>query len=623
MSDLKQMRLFVAIGIAVCCGVLASARSVDAQSMTSPSTTPSCPQGMTAWPIAASTLPTRPISSQHAATLSSKSADWGDAAEIPIPELRSTAQSKASAPDKVVQMKPQNGFSMPGSIQTAGGAAAAGANNPNPYRTETSGQNTPAFTGLSDQRATPRPQGPTTAEVEERDNRWRTNVTGAQMPTTDRIAQRDTQSALQQSGAQQLTAAERFAQAAAANAASANSGQANDPSIAAASAQAGNRNINFPPLPGSNNPNNPAATNPNFATLPGGLGLPNQNAQADRTNTRSVGFNPNDPTQTTNDPAAINLSIAERNERLRLQNLATQQAERERLAALATSGQTSAQQQAAGQTPEQVAYQQRLAEYRQQQAMLDYQKRLAAAGTPSATNATTGAGTSWDMELFNTQNQTGNPAQSGIQNVGLQNPALQNPGAPNNPQSNPYQTASDPSRLGFPNTTAAAPPAQRDVDPSLSEADKQRLPANAWTFDDWGLPVDKGGRVLDRRGNPVSKEEQFRLRYGSVAGNMGNQPNGAAPGQVSPGQGTLVSNRASTEQEDRTASFSDGDRTNGNIGGTTKPRGFVAQSFFNGAMLVSIVANVYMIYWFKNVYVRYRELIAAQRVMNSPGSLID
>ena len=42
-----------------------------------------------------------------------------------------------------------------------------------------------------------------------------------------------------------------------------------------------------------------------------------------------------------------------------------------------------------------------------------------------------------------------------------------------------------------------------------------------------------------------------------------------------------------------------------------------AQPLFNGLLLISIVANIYLIFWLKNLRLQYHDMVAAKRMANS------
>ena len=44
------------------------------------------------------------------------------------------------------------------------------------------------------------------------------------------------------------------------------------------------------------------------------------------------------------------------------------------------------------------------------------------------------------------------------------------------------------------------------------------------------------------------------------------------------------------------------------------------QPLFNGLLLISIVANIYLIFWLKNLRLQYHEMVAAKRMASSNAS---
>jgi hypothetical protein len=49
----------------------------------------------------------------------------------------------------------------------------------------------------------------------------------------------------------------------------------------------------------------------------------------------------------------------------------------------------------------------------------------------------------------------------------------------------------------------------------------------------------------------------------------------------------------------------------------TPPRQVAAQPLFNGLLLISFVANIYLIFWLKNLRLQFRDLVTAKRVANT------
>jgi hypothetical protein len=52
-----------------------------------------------------------------------------------------------------------------------------------------------------------------------------------------------------------------------------------------------------------------------------------------------------------------------------------------------------------------------------------------------------------------------------------------------------------------------------------------------------------------------------------------------------------------------------------------KPKQVAAQPLFNGLLLISIVANLYLIFWLKNLRVQFKDMVAAKRLSSSTASV--
>lgn len=52
-----------------------------------------------------------------------------------------------------------------------------------------------------------------------------------------------------------------------------------------------------------------------------------------------------------------------------------------------------------------------------------------------------------------------------------------------------------------------------------------------------------------------------------------------------------------------------------------KPKQVAAQPLFNGLLLISIVANLYLIFWLKNLRVQFKDMVAAKRLSQSTASV--
>jgi hypothetical protein len=197
--------------------------------------------------------------------------------------------------------------------------------------------------------------------------------------------------------------------------------------------------------------------------------------------------------------------------------------------------------------------------------------------------------------------------------------------------------------------------ANRDVDPRLSKTDVDRLPAGAWSFDEYGNPIDKQRRVLDHVGNPVSPQRAYELTVGRsnpalAQSNMVSRTGMPLPGTLATGSmlPTLrqgIPSTAAQQQLQYTSTNVDPrfTTTNGNRPNasgapragsgvnspagspsdrTTKPPGekerqsLAAQPLFNFLLLMSIVANVYLVFWLKNLRHQFHDLVSSKRVAN-------
>ena len=197
--------------------------------------------------------------------------------------------------------------------------------------------------------------------------------------------------------------------------------------------------------------------------------------------------------------------------------------------------------------------------------------------------------------------------------------------------------------------------ANRDVDPRLSKADVDRLPAGAWSFDEYGNPIDKQRRVLDHVGNPVSPQRAYELTVGRsnpalAQSNMVSRtgmplPGTLANGSMLPTLGQGIPNAATQPQLQYTGPVVDPRfaTTRGSRPGvsnltragtdvvppprsssdrTTKTQSdkdkesVAAQPLFNFLLLMSIVANVYLVFWLKNLRHQFHDLVSSKRVAN-------
>lgn len=206
---------------------------------------------------------------------------------------------------------------------------------------------------------------------------------------------------------------------------------------------------------------------------------------------------------------------------------------------------------------------------------------------------------------------------------------------------------------GYPTTTGTTRP-----DPSLTPA---QIAAGAWSVDAYGQPVDRRGRPVASTGNRPSTQpnavagaNSFQTSptgSGSSFSRLGS-PTSSNPviqtsGQSSFGFGTSPGRAATTgpprmgqAREPTSPSserpFATSQRQShpqaGSASGTspnvtlssnsaiepvTQPDRVAAQPLFNGLLLISVVANIYLIFWLKNLRVQYHDLVAAKRMASS------
>lgn len=188
----------------------------------------------------------------------------------------------------------------------------------------------------------------------------------------------------------------------------------------------------------------------------------------------------------------------------------------------------------------------------------------------------------------------------------------------------------------------------RDVDPRLSKADVDRLPTGAWSFDIYDNPIDKQGLVLDRHGIPVSAQKAHELTYGRNAPAVTQPQIAMAPGMPSTG-GMMVPNFGQTTMAGvstgtqfspltpnqnnmsggpihsrpplnpdaiNSASDRNGPGRGGDAGERTR-QSLAAQPLFNFLLLMSIVANVYLVFWLKNLRHQFHDLVSSKRIATS------
>lgn len=590
-----------------------------------------------------------------------------DNTPIPIPELNcQIASASAPAAPSVRLFKPQqSGMSLPQSLdpnaqrQNPNGTAGGAASSPNAFGDPRNimQQSPPGFTGgMSDQRATTRKDGPTTAKTTTRDKEnWmpllNSGVPNTNRPTTSPVAAR--------------------------NPFDAQNGNANllDRRNALAGGQQPNLSQSQDFLQGqatrSNQEQTPVGASGNFMRLPNGMSMPNRDSRSIESNTRGVAFNPQSSNAATGE-LTIQERLAQREKMLQQEQEAIRQREAQDYVAKLRQEQLLAQQRAAvdpsnpnaqnpnapalgagnsafGTMPGQTSNTQSASDpfqtpfdpslFNQQQAGAANQSRFQAGNAYA------------NGQSFPMGSQTGNTQQAANSGSGFANAAnylkdfasaqlgantpLGSQVTMGVPQPNPMQS----------NGVSQSTPPTRDVDPRLSPADVAKLPANAYSFDPWGNPVNKGGQIVDKFGQPVSLDEAYDLTYGrDSARQRANPPadpfltaGGTNPGMPNSANrgGRQVSGMPPIPSPsdvgfdgsgaDRSLNGLEEERSQSKGSGLLPPktRSLAAQGFLNILLLVSVIGNLYMVIWFQKMWGRYRDLIATQRAMSNPGSLTD
>jgi hypothetical protein len=216
----------------------------------------------------------------------------------------------------------------------------------------------------------------------------------------------------------------------------------------------------------------------------------------------------------------------------------------------------------------------------------------------------------------------------------------------------------------YPNRSNVAMNAQDarrlQFDPRLTQAEIAQLPYGAWSLDQYGNPTDRDGRILDQNGRPVSQQRAYELTVGranatatlqSPFPDLRSPVNGGGSKQGFATTGfddrERIAQRDSIDQYNRQrgslpatgppplnstgSTISPSDRQppdyrsaelppRNSIEDSVAPKRrqtLAAQPMFNGLLLMSIVANVYLIFWLKNLRHQFHDLVASKRAATS------
>lgn len=217
-----------------------------------------------------------------------------------------------------------------------------------------------------------------------------------------------------------------------------------------------------------------------------------------------------------------------------------------------------------------------------------------------------------------------------------------------------------------------------DYDPNLSPSQAAQLPKNGYGFDPQGNPVDRQGYRIDHYGRRIDSHGHLPTAVDSMGGtdrssgsntnasssyaNDRTQSNTSSTPLVQPPRNrptvpereadnyrpdtdqryVSTSGRPANESvaawnderlraaEDSLPSASDGrgrldDKTPTRAGGygdlDDGPEQVAAQPIFNALLLLSVVANLYLLFWLKNMREQFREMVVTKRGAASGGSL--
>ena len=212
---------------------------------------------------------------------------------------------------------------------------------------------------------------------------------------------------------------------------------------------------------------------------------------------------------------------------------------------------------------------------------------------------------------------------------------------------NPSASFTPPSSTGYPaDATAARSPASGFSTPRpdarLSAA---QVAAGAWSVDAFGQAVDRTGQRIASASTATSNQrfsnQQTRgtgaTGFGnsfanqsashmadvhSQAVNHGSAMHGnvATSGIGIPKMDSLPGTSKSNETARSSLASSDNNMNRAPEIKVIETESVTTQPLFNGLLLISLVANVYLIFWLKNLRLQYQEMVAAKRMASSNAS---
>ncbi len=211
---------------------------------------------------------------------------------------------------------------------------------------------------------------------------------------------------------------------------------------------------------------------------------------------------------------------------------------------------------------------------------------------------------------------------------------------------NPSATFSQPSTAAYPAAASSAPGNPSGFSSSRPDArlSAAQVAAGAWSVDAFGQPVDRTGQRITtaprmNHGQRLNQQEQATGAPGfggsftnQTATHMTNVRPHAAAGNMATHSSTNMQNEGpsrfshstSTGKPNQTGGATLASAT-GSIPSITETQAIETESvttqpLFNGLLLISIVANIYLIFWLKNLRLQYHEMVAAKRMASSNAS---
>ena len=284
----------------------------------------------------------------------------------------------------------------------------------------------------------------------------------------------------------------------------------------------------------------------------------------------------------------------------------------------------------------------------------EYEQSQQSKNTTAVDSLALGSAQNWTGPLNNPPATT-SMIGTGATGFGFPSGATQQRSNPSSPQAN---GAASPAW----NQSATTPTQRRDVDSRLSQKDIDGLPPGAWSYDVKGNPIDRSGNILDRFGNRVDEATAKRLRFGST----GDQDQEGLLAKLRAEFHRQTQSQRTTPSalpEERLASRSPSDISNVNAesqrsilpggrayqegsqnaratgNGAVRDRSLINQAGIVGAsssdknakstfainflLLVSLVVNSFLIWHLRDIWYRYRNLIASSRMAASGISSSD